>query len=64
MLCLGMAHIDICLNSLWGPGVECDALSLAQGMALLGGVAILEWVCYYGHGLKSLLLAVWKSVFH
>ena len=26
-------------------------ICLAQGVAVLGGVALLEWVCHCGHGL-------------
>jgi hypothetical protein len=47
-----------------GQGVECDGLYMAQGVALLGGVALLELVCHYGCGLQTLTLAAWKSVFH
>jgi hypothetical protein len=39
-------------------------ICLAQGVALLGGVALLEWVCHCGQGLKTLALAAWKPVFH
>jgi hypothetical protein len=38
-------------------------ICLAQGMALLGGMAYLE-MCHCRRGLKTLTLAVWKSVFH
>jgi len=44
---------------------------LPQGVALFGGVALLEWMwpCWskcvtVGVGFKTLLLAAWKSVFH
>jgi hypothetical protein len=40
-----------CLNKpIWGPGCEDVVvwIYLAQGMALLGGVALLEEVCHYG----------------
>jgi hypothetical protein len=33
---------------------------LGQGVALLGGVALLEQVCHCGCGLKTLILAAWK----
>lgn len=32
-------------------------ICLIQGMALLGGVDLLELVCHCGHGLKTLTLA-------
>jgi len=38
-------------------------ICLAQGVALLGGVALMEYMCYGGHGLKTLTLAAWKPVF-
>ena len=39
-------------------------ICLAQGVALLGGMALLELVCHCGCGLMALILAAWKSVFH
>jgi hypothetical protein len=39
-------------------------ISLAQGVALLEGVVLLEYVCHCGRGLKTLILAAWMSVFH
>jgi hypothetical protein len=39
-------------------------ICLAQGLALLGGVALMELVCHYGCGLKTLTLSARKSVFH
>jgi hypothetical protein len=35
---------------------------LAQGVALLGGIVLLEWVCHCACGLKTLILAARKSV--
>ena len=31
----------------------------AQGVALLQGVTLWEWVCHCGHGFKALILAAW-----
>ena len=38
-------------------------MCLVQGMALLGGVALLDEVCLCGNGLETLLLATWETVF-
>ena len=35
---------------------------LAQGVALLGGVALLELVCHCGRGLYTLTLTAWKQL--
>jgi hypothetical protein len=50
---------------IWG-GVIC----LAQGVALLGGVALLEWLCpcwrkcvTVGQDFETFLLAMWQPVF-
>jgi hypothetical protein len=51
---------------------ECDGLYMlgpgsvpVRRCGLVGvGVALLEWVCHCGRGLKTLTLAAWKSVFH
>jgi hypothetical protein len=37
-------------------------ICLAQGVALLGGMAL--FVCHCGHGLKTIFLATWKSVLY
>ncbi|EDL36700.1 mCG146313, partial [Mus musculus] len=38
-------------------------ICLAQRVALLEGVTLLEFVCHCGCGFKTLILAAWKSVF-
>jgi hypothetical protein len=39
-------------------------ICLAQRVSLLEGVALLEKVCHCGYGLKTLIMAAWKLVFH
>jgi hypothetical protein len=39
---------------------EAECGGVAQRMALLGGVALLEEVSHYRIGFKTLLLAAWK----
>jgi hypothetical protein len=39
-------------------------ICLAQGVAPLGSVALLNEVCYCGCGHKTLTLAAWKSIFY
>lgn len=43
-------------------GVMMVCTCLAQGVALLGGVATMGQVCHCGCGLKTLTVAAWKSV--
>ena len=42
---------------------HCNGLyMLGPGKALLEGVALLEYMCHCGYGLKTLILAAWKPV--
>jgi hypothetical protein len=72
--CLGVWRAWGTLSDSYSMGTDiphCDGLyMLGPGSGtiwrcgLIGvGVALLEYVCHCGHGLKTLILAAWKSVF-
>jgi hypothetical protein len=43
-------------------GTVMVCICFAQGVALLEGMALLELLCHFGEGFKTLVLASWKSV--